>query len=96
MERFKVVQENPNDRIGGGGCVCGDSKVEGCDPPYAVFYATETDNNLSPHVVVCRSCAEAFVTASEPEDDSITDAEVVDDKPVGHPLESNFEEVRIA
>lgn len=60
-ERFKISDTNPNDAIGGGGCVCGDNKVEGCVGPYAVFYATETDSMLSPHVVLSLKCAEAFV-----------------------------------
>jgi len=55
-ELFHIVNENPNDQIGGGGCVCGDSKQIDCNGPFAVFYATETDSCASPHVVICSDC----------------------------------------
>lgn len=65
MENFKITQVNPNDDVGGGGCVCSAVKAADCEPPFAVFFGTETDSNLSPHVVICRRCAEAVVEQSE-------------------------------
>lgn len=63
---FQITQENPNDAVGGGGTICsGDSQGADCKPPYAVFYTVETDNNLSPHVVLCASCAAAVVRKAE-------------------------------
>lgn len=73
-ERFKITDANPNDAVGGGGCLCGDGKVEGCVGPFAVFFATETDNNLSPHVVLSLHCAEAVVKASKGEALSASEA----------------------
>lgn len=83
MSNFHISDTNPNT---GGGCVCGDTKQRDCDAPYAIFYATETDNNLSPHVVVCVRCADAFVEevlvpTLRPE--KIADAEVVEDEEKG-------------
>lgn len=51
-----VVTNNPNDQIGGGGCLCGETKRPGCVGPYAVFPASESASNISPHVVACRRC----------------------------------------
>lgn len=62
-ERFEIVEVNPNDAVGGGGCLCQETKSPDCKPPYAVFYHQEMENNLSPHAVVCLSCAEAVVRA---------------------------------
>lgn len=72
-EIFKVSETNPNEGIGGAGCVCSPTKVK-CDGPYAVFYGCETDSNVSPHVVLSLACAEAFVRQAGPEP---VDAEVV-------------------
>lgn len=60
-ELFHVVETNPNDAVGGGGCVCSESDQSGCTGPYAVFYANEMANNLSPHCVLGLGCAKAFV-----------------------------------
>jgi hypothetical protein len=59
MAKLIVSETNPNDAVGGGGCIGqGDSKHEDCRGPYVVFHAVETDNNLSPHVVLCSVCLE--------------------------------------
>lgn len=50
-------ETNPNDGIGGGGCVCSPLKCEDCKGPFVVFPATETDSNQSPHVVISVHCA---------------------------------------
>jgi hypothetical protein len=79
-EHFRITDHNPNDDIGGGGCVCGDSKLTGCTGPYAVFYATETDSNLSPHVVLSLACARAFVERADAREDAVVvDAEAVEE-----------------
>jgi hypothetical protein len=59
VSTFFVSDNNPNDGIGGGGCVCHPTKCLDCKGPYAIFPATETDNNSSPHVVLSLGCAKA-------------------------------------
>jgi hypothetical protein len=56
LENFSIMDENPNDAMGGGGCLCSDTKVNGCDGPYAVFNATETDFIQSPYPVIGAKC----------------------------------------
>ncbi len=73
-QHFNITEHNPNDDVGGGGCLCSDTKVADCQPPYAVFYATETDSGLSPHVVACYTCLAAATDACE---FPLPDAEVV-------------------
>jgi hypothetical protein len=76
-ERFTLSAINPNNAIGGGGCACSPLANPDQAGPYAIFPASETDNNLSPHVVVCAGCAESIVakavdgelTASGEDDD---------------------------
>lgn len=68
--RFQVLDYNPNEHIGGGGCVCGDSKQSDCKGPYLVFSSVSTDARLSPHVVMSHACAVAAAKAtSDAEDD---------------------------
>ena len=55
-ERFKVVDVNPNDSCGGGGCLCSEVKETDCQGPFVVFYAQEMENNLSPNAVACKAC----------------------------------------
>lgn len=59
--RYTMSAVNPNCQIGGGGCVCSPLKNEDQAGPFAVFPASETDNNLSPHVVVCAPCAKGII-----------------------------------
>ncbi|MGZ6852649.1 MAG: hypothetical protein ACXVGB_00635 [Mycobacteriaceae bacterium] len=65
--RFFMSSTNPNDQIGGGGCVCGETKNLDQKGPFAVFPGTTMDSGCSPHVVVCFGCAEAIVEAGEGE-----------------------------
>jgi hypothetical protein len=65
VSTFFVSDNNPNDGIGGGGCVCHPTKCLDCKGPYAIFPATETDNNSSPHVVLSLGCAKAFVAKAK-------------------------------
>lgn len=53
---IKVVAENPNDQVGGGGCLCSDTKRPECVGPYVLFEGVETASNVSPHAVACRQC----------------------------------------
>lgn len=64
-ETFFVTSVNPNDNCGGGGCACSESKVSDCLPPFAVFPATDMENNLSPHVVICLKCMNAACDAAK-------------------------------
>jgi hypothetical protein len=59
LENFVISDVNPNDTVGGGGCVCSESKVGDCVAPFAIFYAHDTDTPLSPHTVICAKCADA-------------------------------------
>lgn len=60
-QRFYISETNPNDGIGGGGCLCSEGRCEDRGGPYAVFHVTETDSMLSPHVVLCAPCARGVV-----------------------------------
>lgn len=61
---FKVLDVNPNEEVGGGGCLTGgDEKREDCEGPYVVFPQVSTDSNISPHAVLCAACARAIVKA---------------------------------
>lgn len=89
-ETFKIVEVNPNDAVGGGGCACSESKVTDCTGPYAVFYAQEQASNLSPHLVVGCKCLAAAALAADGEavaggevgEDTVIDAEVVAEEDV--------------
>lgn len=64
-EVFFVSSQNPNDGIGGGGCLCNPLKDRDCVGPFAIFHATETDSNMSPHAVLSLACARKFVKAAK-------------------------------
>ena len=67
-ERFQVVEVNPNDAVGGGGCLCSEDRNPDCKGPFAVFFHGETNSNISPHPVLCLGCADAFVKRAESDD----------------------------
>lgn len=50
------MEENPNNPMGGEGCLCSETKVAQAKGPYVVFNATETDCIASPYPVICASC----------------------------------------
>lgn len=50
---FEIVETNPNDSVGGGGCLRSESKHTDCRGPYVLFPYVEMENNLSPHAVIC-------------------------------------------
>lgn len=62
-EHFTLSENNPNDGIGGGGCLCGDLRDEDRVGPFAIFPAVTTDCNLSPFAVLCAGCARSVVKA---------------------------------
>lgn len=74
-DRFVVSDQNPNDGIGGGGCLCSPTKCVDCKPPYLIFPATETDNNLSPHAVLSVNCARQGVRAAGKKGNIVTAGE---------------------
>lgn len=52
-----IVEVNPNENTGGGGCLCsGPIKNDDTVGPFVVFPATETDSNISPFAVLCANC----------------------------------------
>jgi hypothetical protein len=56
-EQFVISQVNPNDTVGGGGCVCDEEHQTDCKPPYIVFSDTLMDSPISPNTVLCARCA---------------------------------------
>lgn len=66
-ELFKISSRNPNDVTGGGGCLCSETSLADCEPPYIVFYGQTLDNPLSPTPVLCHRCALAGVKGCEGE-----------------------------
>lgn len=55
--KFYISDTNPNEEVGGGGCLCQEQKHEDQTSPYIIFPATSTDSNISPHTVLCQGCA---------------------------------------
>lgn len=66
-ERFSVSEINPNESVGGGGCLCSETSLPESEGPYVVFHHAETSSNLSPHAVVCAGCIRAAAQAIEGE-----------------------------
>jgi hypothetical protein len=57
LENFKLSEANPNDGIGGKGCLCHpEGEATGREGPFVIFHASSTDSTLSPHAVVCAGC----------------------------------------
>jgi hypothetical protein len=53
-EGFTVHEHNPNDRIGGGGClITGGHAGEDCEGPWIQFPRTSTEFHASPYAVIC-------------------------------------------
>ena len=66
-ENFKIVDVNPNDNVGGGGCLCSESKDTDCHGPYAVFYVHDMASNISPHPVIGANCLRKAAAALDGE-----------------------------
>lgn len=81
MPHFYLSETNPNDGIGGGGCVCSPLKCEDCTGPYAVFPATEMDTNLSPHTVISLECAATALRKAKVDPTAILSAGEGDQQP---------------
>ena len=62
-QQYVVVDVNPNDNAGKGGCVCSPHKQVDCKPPYIVCFGNEMWDDQSPHVVICAACAKVFAAA---------------------------------
>lgn len=57
MSQFHLSDENPNEQVGGKGCLCHPRGSDETRGPYLIFTPTTTDDNLSPHAVLCAGCA---------------------------------------
>lgn len=57
MSQFHLSDENPNDIVGGKGCLCHPRGSDETRGPFLIFTPTTTDDNLSPHAVLCAHCA---------------------------------------
>ncbi len=80
MSQFHVSDENPNDVTGGKGCLCHPRGGDETRGPFIIFPATTTDDNLSPHAVLCEHCTLASFSKAEETEPAI-DAEVVEELP---------------
>jgi hypothetical protein len=86
---FQVVATNPNDDVGGGGCICDPLKNTDCQGPFVVIPGNDMDSPLSPHVVIGAKCIDLLHRAIQgdvlPGVDQqtydTTAVEVVDDAP---------------
>lgn len=78
LENFSIMADNPNDAVGGGGCLCSDTKVEGCKGPYVVFNATETDFCPSPFPVIGTACLHAAMY-EKMEGPTVVDSDAIDE-----------------
>lgn len=56
-DHFMISATNPNERSGGGGCLCSPAKLADARGPYIVFTGVETDSAFSPYAVLCADCA---------------------------------------
>lgn len=63
--QFRISAVNPNDTMGGGGCLCGEVKPADCKPPYVVFMPTEMLSGVSPYPVLCATCLVDALAALE-------------------------------
>jgi hypothetical protein len=59
-EHFVLSENNPNDGIGGGGCLCNPRWDEDREGPFFLFPGTATDDDMSPHAVVCAGCVKSM------------------------------------
>jgi hypothetical protein len=54
MHWYQKSPTNPNDAVGGGGCVAtGAHKGEDCGGDWIVFTRISTEHDASPHAVIC-------------------------------------------
>lgn len=73
LANFKLSKTNPNDSVGGGGCLCkAIGKATGCKGPYAVFTDQAINDPRSPHPVLSLACAQAILQTAERSGEDIT------------------------
>lgn len=51
-----ISESNPNETVGGGGCLCHPIKSTDTRGPFVIFPQSEMESNLSPHCVLCVDC----------------------------------------
>lgn len=61
LQVFYVTDENPNHRVGGGGCLC--SPTSCGEGPYTVFHGTDLESPVSPYPVACAGCIREAATS---------------------------------
>jgi len=89
-QNYTISLENPNDEVGGGGCLCNEERTEDCVGPFVIFPSAETSSNASPHVVLCAKCALGAARLVEDVADGYKEPDEVIELP-----ESEVEEVAI-
>ena len=63
---FTIVDSNPNENTGGGGCLCsGELKSGNCDGPFVLFPAADMESGISPFAVLCKRCLNEAAAALE-------------------------------
>jgi hypothetical protein len=91
--RFTMMDKNPNDTVGGGGCACSETKNPDQKGPFAVFAGTEMDSGASPHLVVCVGCAEGITEAGEGELLTTPQGDVIDSSATELPSDEELPEL---
>lgn len=56
MSQVSLSETNPNETTGGAGCLCHPRGGDETRGPFFLFPQTSTDDNLSPHAVLCEHC----------------------------------------
>jgi hypothetical protein len=75
MSRFTLDRSNPNDRVGGSGCLCKElGKAEGCDGPYVIFHGSTMADPRSPYPVVGVECLNAALQQIRRNPDEIAES----------------------
>lgn len=76
LENFQVSHSNPNDQIGGKGCLCHpEGEATGRTAPFVIFHAASTDSTLSPHAVACAGCIRAACKRIDEESEVLDSSE---------------------
>lgn len=79
FQQFVISQVNPNNAVGGGGCICDSNEQVDCKPPYVVFYGNSMADMQSPHAVLCKACLDRAQERIETED-ALVVGEVEDER----------------
>lgn len=83
MSQFHLSEQNPNDVVGGGGCLCHPDGGDETRGPFIIFTPTTVDEPLSPHAVLCEHCVGECAVALTPDapPESPIEGEVIEDNP---------------